>query len=191
VLRDKLIELLEPVIVGLGYELWELEFAPRGQGGLLRIYLDSPAAQDAESTRPDGGQSGEGQPEEGQSDGNGAAADFVATESGITVEDCARVSRAVSEVLDEADPIPGQFTLEVSSPGLDRVLRTHRHFQRFIGARAEIEMREALRGRRRFLGRLAGVDELQVTLEVEGSDADAAVQLPLASIHKARLAPEF
>jgi len=147
-LRDQLGELLAPVVAGLGYELWELEFAPRAGGGLLRLYIDSPA--------------------------------------GISLDDCERVSRAVSGTLDAADPIPGAYTLEVSSPGLDRVLRTPAHFERFTGERVKLEMMQPVEGRKRFAGRLTKVAGGEITLELE----NGAVRLPIDDIHKARLAPD-
>jgi ribosome maturation factor RimP len=148
-LRDKLNQLLEPVVSSLGYELWELEYGARPGGGLLRVYIDSP--------------------------------------NGISVDDCERVSRAVSEQLDAADPISGEYTLEVSSPGLDRVLRTQQHFERFEGERVKLEMSQPVNGRKRFAGRLTGVGKGEITLEVDG----AALQLPIAGIHKARIAPDI
>jgi ribosome maturation factor RimP len=141
--------LLAPVVRDLGLELWELEYAARSNGGLLRLYIDSDA--------------------------------------GITVEDCAQVSHAVSEVLDANDPIPGFYTLEVSSPGLDRVLRTREHFERVVGELARVEMSAQIEGRKRFGGRLQHVSDEAITLHVDGID----LTLPLAGIHKARLAPEL
>jgi ribosome maturation factor RimP len=111
---------------------------------------------------------------------------YIDSDAGITVEDCERVSRAVSDVLDSDDPIPGEYTLEVSSPGWDRVLRTAAHFARFMGERARVELKTAMAGRKRFTGRLLNVDDQAVTLDVDG----ATVVLPLALLHKARLAPE-
>jgi ribosome maturation factor RimP len=125
--------------------------------------------------------------------GGGLLRLFIDSAEGITVEDCAKVSHAVSEVLDGADPIPGYYTLEVSSPGLDRVLRTYAHFARFPGERVHVEMKTAMQmqsakvGRKRFSGRLLQVDQNEITVEVDGE----AVVLPLAGIHKARLAPEL
>src|SRR5208282_153191 len=69
--------------------------------------------------------------------------------AGITVDDCARVSHAVSEVLEGEDPIPGAYTLEVSSPGFDRILRKRAHFERFVGARVFVELKLPQDGRRR------------------------------------------
>jgi ribosome maturation factor RimP len=112
---------------------------------------------------------------------------YLDAPDGISVDDCERVSRAVSQKMDEADPIAAQYTLEVSSPGLDRVLRTQAHFARFTGEPVEVEMMQKLNGRKRFAGRLTNVTEGAITLEMEGG----AVSLPLDAIHKARLAPQF
>lgn len=112
---------------------------------------------------------------------------YIDSSEGITLDDCERVSHVVSEHLDAADPIPGQYTLEVSSPGLDRVLRTAAHFARFAGERVRVEMVRAIEGRRRFLGLLLAANDREITLNVEGG----RVTLPLDEIHKARLAPDM
>jgi ribosome maturation factor RimP len=104
---------------------------------------------------------------------------------GITVEDCARVSRAVSEVMEAADPIKGHYTLEVSSPGFDRVLRKRAHFERFVGERVFVELKLPLDGRRRFAGVLQAVEADDIAVEVDGQ----AYRLPLERIQKARLKP--
>ena len=65
---------------------------------------------------------------------------YIDAPAGITVDDCERVSHRVSEILDVADPIPGAYTLEVSSPGLDRILRTRGHFERFRGSRIRVQL---------------------------------------------------
>ena len=104
----------------------------------------------------------------------------------VTVEDCARVSRAAGGVLDDADPIEGHYSLEVSSPGVDRVLRTRAHFERFLGERVYVELKLPLDGRRRFLGTLREVADDAIEVEVDGR----AYRLPLDRIQKARLRPE-
>src|SRR5262245_50321290 len=72
--------------------------------------------------------------------GGGLLRLYIDSPQGISLDDCARVSHPVSEELDARDPIPGHYTLEVSSPGLDRVLRTKAHFERFAGERVRLEM---------------------------------------------------
>jgi len=112
---------------------------------------------------------------------------YIDSPDGIGLDDCERVSRAVSSVLDEADPIPNEYTLEVSSPGLDRVLRTQAHFERFAGERVKVEMMQPVNGRKRFQGRLQKVEESEITLEMDGG----TVSLPIDDIHRARLVPEI
>src|SRR5271155_2273315 len=104
----------------------------------------------------------------------------------ITVDDCAAVSHAVSEVLEIDDPIKGHYTLEVSSPGFDRILRTRAHFERFVGARIFAELKLPRCGRRRFIGQLKSASSDTIVVEVDGK----AYELPLDLIQKARLRPE-
>jgi len=104
---------------------------------------------------------------------------------GVTVDDCARVSHAVSQVLETQDPIKGHYTLEVSSPGFDRILRTRAHFERFIGERIFAELKVAVEGRRRYVGVLKSVEGDAMVVEVDGT----AHSLPLERIQKARLRP--
>ena len=85
----------------------------------------------------------------------------------LAVEACARVSRAVSTVLDVADPISGEYTLEVSSPGVDRPLTRVTDFDRFAGLDAKIELREAVDGQKRFRGKLVGFENGEVLLAIE------------------------
>jgi ribosome maturation factor RimP len=111
---------------------------------------------------------------------------FVDRVGGVRIEDCERVSREVSALLDVEDPIPTAYRLEVSSPGFDRVLRTSAHFERFVGARVWVELtvpREG--GRRRYTGRLAAVEGEGITLEVD----DSTVSVQFREIGKAKLAP--
>src|ERR1700721_3996475 len=107
-------------------------------------------------------------------------------DASVTVEDCAAVSHAVSEVLEIEDPIKGNYTLEVSSPGFDRILRKRSHFERFLGERIFAELKVPIEGRRRFVGRLKSVEGGSIVVEADGQVHD----LPLERIHKARLRPE-
>lgn len=102
---------------------------------------------------------------------------------GMSVENCAEVSRAVSALLDVADPIAGAFTLEVSSPGIDRPLTRLEDFERFASFEAKLELRIPEDGRRRFRGRLLGLEENRVRLETE----DAELQIPYGALAKAKL----
>jgi ribosome maturation factor RimP len=147
-LRDRLTALVQPVVEGLGYELWDLEYAPRRGNGFLRLYIDATA--------------------------------------GIGLDDCERVSRAVSEVLDVEDPVPGQYTLEVSSPGVERSLRTAGQFARYVGQTVFVELIEPLHGRRRYKGLLQAAGDTIVEVEVDGQRH----ALPIAGIRKAHLAPD-
>jgi ribosome maturation factor RimP len=106
--------------------------------------------------------------------------------AGVTVDDCARVSHAVSELLEIHDPIKGHYTLEVSSPGFDRILRTRAHFERFVGERIFAELKLPQDGRRRFIGLLKSASSDTIVVEVDGK----AYELPLDRIQKARLRPE-
>jgi ribosome maturation factor RimP len=92
----------------------------------------------------------------------------------------------VSEVLEIHDPIKGHYTLEVSSPGFDRILRTRAHFERFVGERIFAELKLPIEGRRRFIGLLKSVSSDTIVVEVDGK----ACALPLDRIQKARLRPE-
>ena len=109
---------------------------------------------------------------------------FIDREGGVGLEDCAAVSREVSALLDAEDPIPSAYTLEVSSPGFDRVLRTRAHFGRFVGSRVFIELKEPRAGRRRYTGKLLTVDDAGIALEVDREQVTVA----FAEIGKARLA---
>ena len=101
----------------------------------------------------------------------------------IVVDDCATISRAVSAILDAEDPISGAYTLEVSSPGIDRPLVRLGDFERFAGHQAKVKTGRPIDGRKRFQGRLLGVAGDAVRLE----DGDAAVDLPYPDIERATL----
>ena len=103
----------------------------------------------------------------------------------MNVEDCARLSRAISEILDAADPVAGDYTLEVSSPGVDRPLTRLADFETYQGHEARLELDRLAEGRKRFKGVLAGVDDGQVAVDLEG-EAETAL-IPFAWILEAKL----
>jgi ribosome maturation factor RimP len=104
----------------------------------------------------------------------------------MNVEDCARLSRAISEIMDAADPISGEYTLEVSSPGVDRPLTRLKDFDTYAGLEVRIELDRVAEGRKRFKGELAGVEDGQVGLNLEGED-DTTVYFPFEWIVDAKL----
>ena len=145
--KERLIELLEPAVAALGFELTDLD-AHAGRRGLLRIFIDR--------------------------------------EPGVTLADCARVGEQLGAFLDVEDPLPGSYVLEISSPGLDRRLRTLAHFQRFVNARIKVELKVARDGRRRLTGLLVGTDGETVLVDVDG----ATWRVELNDIAEARLVPQ-
>jgi len=110
---------------------------------------------------------------------------FIDKPDGIDLDDCEKVSLAVSALLDVEDPVPGNYNLEVSSPGLDRKLTKSEHFQRFEGETVKVQMRFPIEGRRRFRGTLVSSDDENIVVEVDGESHS----LPLKTIDTARLVP--
>lgn len=143
--RD-LIELLEPSLRALGYELIDLDVRT-GRNGLLRLFIDK--------------------------------------DPRVTLADCEYVSEQIGALLDVEDPLPGHYTLEVSSPGLDRRLRTRQHFERFVGEEVKVELTVPKEGRRRFRGLLKGIEDDTLELEVDERSWFLAVD----EIALARLVP--
>ncbi len=113
---------------------------------------------------------------------------YIDTSEGVDVNDCQKASHQISGVLDVEEPLSGQYTLEVSSPGLERPLFTAAHYERFIGERAEIRMHSPIDGQRKFVGQLAGVEDNKVLLDL---DNEQSISLSLADIDKAKLKPEW
>lgn len=146
---ERLINLIESVVVGLGYECIGVEYNPHPKHGTLRVYIDS--------------------------------------DVGIMLDDCTKVSRQLSAMLDVEDPVLGDYHLEVSSPGLDRPLVKPEHFQRFNGCIAQLHLIRAIEGRKRITGQLAGVKE-KIVLIVED---EHIYEIPFQAIKRARLVPDL
>ena len=140
--------LLETTVVGLGYELVDIEMSPRGR--TIRIFIDLPGK-----------------------------------ENGVDVDDCARVSNQLSRVLDVENV--DYDRLEISSPGLDRVVKKPEDFQRFAGHDIQIKLRIPQGGRRNFQGELMGLTDGKIGLRLEKD----AVELEFNNIERARLVPRF
>lgn len=140
-----LADLIEPVVIGLGYECVGIEYAPHRQHGLLRVYIDS--------------------------------------KNGIELDDCTKISHQLSGVLDVEDPIPGHYQLEVSSPGLDRLLFKLEHFETFITHCVDIRLNEKINERRHIKGQLITVNDNIIVVQ----DENMTFEIPFSSIDKARL----
>lgn len=112
---------------------------------------------------------------------------YIDTESGVDLDDCERVSRAAAALLDVEDPLKGHYTLEISSPGLDRPLFTPEQYQRFVGEQVTVTTFAPVEGRRRFKGPLRAAGPEQVEIEQDG----VLVTLEMGNIAKARLVPDY
>ena len=148
-MKAELVNLLEPTIEQLGYELSDLELNLGGRDVVVRVFIDKP--------------------------------------DGVDLSDCEMVSRQLSAVLDVEDALPGHYTLEVSSPGLDRKLTKPAHFQRFTGETVRVKLRFPLDGRRNFRGALRAADDEKIEVEVDGESHS----LQIATIESARLVPSL
>ena len=119
--------------------------------------------------------------------GGGLLRVYIDSEQGITVNDCQKVSYQVSGVLDVNDPIPGHYTLEVSSPGMDRILFKESQFADSVGEQVDVRLNFPFEGRRKFIGMLAGVQDSMAVVQI-GEDE---YLLPLENIQRARVIPVF
>lgn len=181
-------DIAEPVCAGAGYELVDLSLTQSRGGWVLQVFIDHtvPAVPENASGT-----------EEISSPGASSPGEM----SGVGLDDCARVSRELSAVLDVEDPIDHAYHLEVSSPGLDRPLRTLAHFRRFLGQEVRLRLHEGLDDRRNFKGTLLAVHPGSEGQGDEGDQADAATivlesdgkqyHLPFSDIENARLVPDW
>jgi ribosome maturation factor RimP len=164
-LQQRLISIVEPVCQAAGYELVDLRFVLEQGGWTLRVAIDRPLDEHV--------------------DPGEVPADRV------DLIDCENLSRELSAVLDVEDPIPQAFHLEISSPGIDRPLRTAAHFQHFVGSEAKIQLAAAHHlpagDRRNFKGILHGVEDGCVLIDCDGT----AFRLPIDDIDHARLVPDW
>ncbi|MDD4905659.1 MAG: ribosome maturation factor RimP [Methylobacter tundripaludum] len=146
---EHLVNLIEPIVEGLGYECVGIDYNPHPKHGCLRIYIDS--------------------------------------EKGILVEDCSKVSHQISGVLDVEDPIPGNYQLEISSPGEDRPFFKISQFEQFIGRKVAVNLFKAIEGRRKITGLIEKIEGDIITLQ----EADQVFEVPFRAMSKARLVPDF
>ena len=163
-LHSRLISIVEPAVQGAGFELVDLRFVLEQGGWVLRVQIDHPLG-------PAHGTNGEA--------------------PHVDLAACEAMSRELSAVLDVEDPIPQAYSLEVSSPGIDRPLRTEAHFAHFTGSEAKIALAVPLQteggDRRNFKGILRGCSDGRVTIECDGR----TFALPIADIDSAKLVPDW
>ena len=145
--EQQIVQMLDPTVEALGFELWGLEYLSQGRHTLLRLYIDG--------------------------------------ENGVSVDDCALVSRQVGSVLDVENPISGDYTLEVSSPGMDRLLFKLEQFPGYVGEIVELRLRTPFEGRRKYRGILKGIEGEDVVVQVDEHE----YLLPHSAIDKARIQP--
>ena len=112
---------------------------------------------------------------------------FIDTEAGAGIEECEKVSRQVSQILDVEDPIRGEYTLEVSTPGMDRPLFKLEQFAKYQGEQISLRVHTPYKGQRNFKGLLCGIEGGDVVLRVE----DTEILLPIEGIEKANVVPQF
>jgi ribosome maturation factor RimP len=153
------------VVRSYGFDLFDLQLRREPIGWVLRVVIDHPTRYA----------------------GDGAVL-VDPVEHSIGIEDCQRVSQDLGVVLDVEDPVAEHYTLEVSSPGMDRPLRGPDDFRRFVGRMAKIVVREALSGQVHFEGRMRAIENDEVVLEVSRTKV---VRIPLGRVSRAKLAVEF
>ena len=113
---------------------------------------------------------------------------YIDSENGVTLDDCTEVSHQVSGILEVEDPIKGQYSLEVSSPGLDRPLFTTEQFARYVGSKVKVRLRQAVLGRRKFTAVIDAVEGDEIVLVDETGEA---ISVHMSDIEKANVEPEF
>lgn len=161
--------LLAPTVRSLGLELLGAEYLPMPGGAVLRLYIDKPGAAPLHGTLEDGEHSAQH----------------------VGIEDCEAVSREVSAVLDVEDPISGHYTLEVSSPGVDRPLFGAAQCARFIGEQVKVVLKLPQDGRRRFQARIAAVEGEQIAFDIAAKPEQVRVSVTFDDIEKIRLVPDW
>ena len=175
---DRVREIADRVAASSGLEVVEVEFLGGGKARMLRVYLDKPAAR-----------------------GEGTSVAHEVTHHGVTHEDCANFSREFGTILDVEDVMPGSYTLEVSSPGLDRRLIRAAAFSRFTGSRVKLTTRNPVENNRHFEGRLESFHDGRLTLDLSvassksrkkmGAAAGQKIEIEFANVEKANLVPEI
>lgn len=144
-MHEQLDQLINSVVVGLGFEVWGYEYRPHSESALLRIFIEK--------------------------------------EGGISIDNCTQVSRQIGAALDVEDLIPVAYILEVSSPGIDRVLFTAEQYKAYLGETLKVRTRTPIEGRRNFRGTMKSVTNTHVSVVVDNE----TFEIPFDVIDRARL----
>jgi ribosome maturation factor RimP len=204
----RLWNIAEPVCAGAGYELIDLALTQSPGGWVLRVFIDHRSQPGAQPGVQPGADPGAETDHVVGAEG-GLDAHDPGSSVRISFADCERVSRELSAVLDVEDPIAHAYSLEVSSPGLDRPLRTVAHFERVVGEIVKVTLASGIGGRRNFKGTLVAVNrepggeagatsehdqttseqagQVMMTIHVDGTE----YRLPFNDIESARLVPDW
>ena len=141
---DRIRALVAPIVADLKLDLYDIEF----RGGVLRITVDKlPSEMPSEMPSDEGAD----------------------TAGGVGIDEISLATRLIGRDFDHHDPIPGHYTLEVTSPGLERTLRTPAHFQRVMGTTISVRLRDAVNSERRFQGELVAADDHGITVSIEAA----------------------
>ena|SRR5258708_4293848 len=179
---ERVREIADRVAASSGLEVVEIEFLGGGKARMLRVFLDKASAG------PSAERVSENDP-------------LAGLAQGVTHEDCANFSREFGTILDVEDVMPGSYTLEVSSPGLDRKLIKAADFSRFTGSRMKLTTRQPVGNNRNFEGRLESFTDGRLTLDLSvashksrkkmGAAAGEKIEIEFANVEKANLVPEI
>ncbi|WP_338561343.1 ribosome maturation factor RimP [Acinetobacter sp. KS-LM10] len=161
-----LFELIAPAVEACDVELWGVEFTPQGKRSLVRIFIDKPDTETAESIVSADGEESQGR--------------------GIGVQDCVRVTQQVGAILDVHDPISGEYALEVSSPGWDRPFFKLEQMPAYVGQQVALRLISAVENRRKFQAKLVSVDIENEVIQVEVENQHV-LEIDTHNIDKANL----
>ncbi len=186
-ITDIIEEISEDFLAQNGLELYNCEFVKEGRDWFLRVYIDK-TAETAEAAK-----AAENAAAAAEETTNGAAAAETAEKAPtlsqyVSTDDCEKVSRFLSAELDRLDPIEQNYYLEVSSPGMDRVLLKEKDFARFAGEIVDISLYKALEGKKTYQGRLVGMENEKIIITDE---KDNRIEFPREQVAKTKLAVIF
>ena len=168
--KERQIEsLVEPIVKAVGLQVWGVQYLAQGRHSMLRVYIDRAADADIETRVEPACEAGS------------------EVAQGISVSDCEAVSHQIGELLDVEEVVTGEYTLEVSSPGMDRQLFHAHQYESAIGELLDVRLNYAFEGRKKFIGQLVGVEDNEAVVRIDSQE----YVLPMETIAKASIVPQF